>query len=79
MEKIDCILIERIDMNFLKNQITDASIVGNFELKVKSKGISKTRDFIIDVEDPRWSQPSIFEHKGSQSLQVEISEGESRH
>ena len=51
-------------MNFLKNQITDASIVGTFELKVKAKGISKTRDFVIDVLDPRWSQPTIFEHKG---------------
>ena len=53
--------------------------MGTFELKVKAKGMSKTRDFLIDVEDPRWSQPSIFEHKGPQSLQVNIAEGESRH
>ena len=53
--------------------------MGTFELKVKAKGISKTRDFLIEVEDPRWSHPNIFEHKGPQSLQVNIGEGESRH
>jgi len=51
-------------MNFLKKQITDASIEGSFELRVKSKGISKLRDFLIEVEDERWSQPSIIEKKG---------------
>ena len=55
MEKIDCTLTERVDMNFLKNQITDASISGSIELKVKAKGISKVRNFLVDVDDPRWS------------------------
>ena len=64
MEKIECILTERVDMNFLKNQITDASIVGQFELKIKAKGIQKSRNFALEVEDPRWSQSSVFELKG---------------
>lgn len=72
-------MVERVDMSFLKNQITDASIVGSFELKVKAKGMSKQRDFLIDVEDERWPQPSIFEKKGQKCLQVNITEGEQKH
>ena len=66
-------------MNFLKNQMTDANIKGHFELKIKARGISKSRIFSIDVEDPRWLQSAIFESKGPDTLNIEIQEGESKH
>jgi hypothetical protein len=66
IEKTSCSVSEKVEMNFLKNQITDAGIDGQIQVKVKTMGKlgakeTKVMQYDLIVEDSRWLQPQMFE------------------
>jgi len=71
IEKTLCLLKERIEINLLNNKITDATINGSVDLKIKAKGI-KSQNFILSISDKRWPNQQIFDCSQKLPLQLNI-------